>query len=112
MAKTIKDAGANKAPATPETLEAALELIATQNEVIAELSSENEKLSALVVAGKKAGVIPVTIEIDGGTYVINHGSRIGTTIYSKEDLAENEKVCKQILEMEGQATLTLKVEEQ
>ncbi len=114
MSKDTKGAGA-KAPATPETLESATEIIAKlkasleeQEEVIAEQSEEIIRLEKLVVVAQNAGVMPVTIEIEGKTYIVNHGSHKDNSVFTKEELAENEEVCKWILSLPGQETLTLK----
>lgn len=114
MSKYNKGAGA-KAPATPETLEAANEIIAQLNatikekdEVIAEQSEEITRLEKLVVVAQNAGVMPVTVEVDGKTYIVNHGARIDNLVFTKEELAENADVCKKILALQGQETLTLK----
>ena len=110
MAKKISEAGA-KAPATPETLESAIETIAEQNEIIAELSKEIAKLESKVVEYKAGGLVLPEVVIENKTYLVNNGTFNNNTKYTREELAENQSLCESILAIEGQATLTLKTEE-
>lgn len=111
MAKDNNKAGAE----APATLEEALKVIAKleasvaeKDEVIGELSAQLKDMEGVVNEAKNAGLVNTTITIDKVTYVINHGSILDGTIYTKEELAENADVCKKILAKEGQQTLTVK----
>lgn len=86
------------------------DLTAQLNEVKAELvTSQNAALEAITMANQKTEAIkkPNTIKIDGKVATINHGVNLNGKDYSIEDLAENEKAVKELIEI-GSGAITLK----
>jgi hypothetical protein len=117
MAKNETKAGAT-APANtneataPANLEEALVIIADQNVIIAELSAEIAKLESKVVEYKAGGLVLPEVVIENKTYLVNNGTFNNGTKYTREELAENQSLCESILAIDGQATLTLKLDDQ
>lgn len=88
----------------PENLEQALEIIASQEEVIIELNNTITALEKDVANG----VTTPTIEINGKKYSVNSAARVGSEVLSPSAIAENAEAAQAILEIEGQQVLTEK----
>lgn len=117
MAKRQEYAGAT-APATIEEALIAIatleETIATHEGTISELSNEiavleaaNDKAAEKLASGDKT----VEVTVEGETYVVNHGARIGQVNYTAKQLADNKNLLAEIMEIEGQQVVTLKLED-
>lgn len=90
----------NNNSAAPETLEQALDIIAQQNQIIAEQNAHIAAIEQRSVNAKPSVAIGVKV------YTINSGVYFKGVDYSAQELAENKEVCAEILEVDGQTILT------
>lgn len=118
MTKETKAGAATEKVATPVTIEEAMELIAKheatiaeQNEVIAELSSNNLALEAKVEQFKTGVVVLPEVTVKGKKYQVNNGTIHNQVKYTRDELANDVKACESILAITGQTTITLIDEE-
>jgi hypothetical protein len=94
-------------PQKPETLEAALELIAGHEATIAEQGEHIANLESIISKAQAEGKIDALVEHEGKKYTVACGVNFDNVNYSKADIIENPEVVEKILAISGQNILKL-----